>query len=121
MAQVSRIEGVDRLLAKLRAREAAARKDRDKQVVVGYTASYAIFVHENLEVRHPTGQAKFLEQPLRELRSELIDMVKQAVRKGATLVQGLLMAGLRLQRESQQLCPVDTGALRASAFTRIDS
>ncbi len=34
--------------------------------------------------------------------------------------QGLLVAGLRLQREAMQLCPVDTGALRASAFTRLD-
>jgi esterase/lipase superfamily enzyme len=33
-------------------------------VVVGYTASYAIFVHENLEARHSPGQtAKFLERP----------------------------------------------------------
>jgi hypothetical protein len=30
------------------------------------------------------------------------------------------LAGLRLQRESQLLVPVDTGALRASAFTAME-
>jgi len=34
------------------------------------------------------------------------------------LEDGLHLAGLTLQAEAQRLCPVDTGALRASAFTR---
>jgi hypothetical protein len=37
-------------------------------VVVVYTASYAIFVHENLEAAHAVGKtAKFLENPLKKL------------------------------------------------------
>jgi hypothetical protein len=35
--------------------------------VIFYTASYALFVHENLRARHKEGkQAKYLEQPLRQ-------------------------------------------------------
>lgn len=36
------------------------------------------------------------------------------------MAQALLLAGLRLQRESQLLCPVLTGNLRNSAFTRVE-
>lgn len=36
------------------------------------------------------------------------------------LRKGLFRAGLFIQRESQKLVPVDTGALRASANTRIE-
>lgn len=32
-------------------------------VEVGYTTDYAIYVHEILHYRHPTGKAKFLEDP----------------------------------------------------------
>ena len=86
-------------------------------VIVGYTQNYAIYVHENLTAHHPVGQAKYLEQPARQLGPTLGKMVSTAFKNGATLSQALLLAGLRLQRESQQLVPVDTSALKASAFT----
>jgi len=36
---------------------------------VGYTAGYAIYVHENMNARHRTGKiAKYLEKPARENR-----------------------------------------------------
>lgn len=35
-------------------------------VAGGPAADYAIHVHENLEAHHPVGQAKFIEEPLRE-------------------------------------------------------
>ncbi len=38
----------------------------------------------------------------------------------AGLVRGLTLAGLRLQRESQRVVPVDYGILKASAFTRAE-
>ena len=47
-------------------------------------------------------------------------MIKDALAHGQTTAQALLQAGLRLQRESQLLVPVDTGALKASAFTRLE-
>lgn len=51
---------------------------------------------------------------------ELGQIAQQAYYKGATMGQSLLIAGLRLQREAQLLTPVDTGALRNSAFTKLE-
>lgn len=89
------------------------------RVVVGYSQGYAVYVHENLEAYHPTGQAKFLETPARSMARELVQFVASMMRRRMKLRQALYLAGLRLQAASQALCPVDTGALRASAFTRI--
>ena len=88
-------------------------------VSVGFTQSYGIYVHENLESHHPTGQAKFLEQPAREMGNagEITHIVKTVMKQGGTLEDGLLTAGFELQRRAQLLTPVDTGALKASAFT----
>lgn len=52
-------------------------------VSVAYSASYSLFVHENLEAHHPVGQAKFLEQPAREYADELARIVSEEVKKGA--------------------------------------
>ncbi len=52
------------------------------QVVVFYIASYAVYVHENLDATHKPGkQAKFLEQPARERRGELTGIVRKALSK----------------------------------------
>lgn len=109
------------MVAQLRAKAAKSLKDDNVSVIVGYTQAYAVYVHENLTARHPVGQAKYLEQPARQLSSDgtLGRIVRQAKQNGQTMAQGLLLAGLRLQRDSQALVPIDTGALRASAFTRI--
>lgn len=91
---------------------------KDPTVKVGYTAQYAIYVHENLEANHPNGgQAKFLEQPARELKPVLKTIIQNSMKRGSTMEQGMLLAGLHLQGESQKLVPVDTGNLKASAFT----
>lgn len=119
---MAKVEGLQKVLTALQKRASAARKDGNVSVSVGFTQNYAVYVHENLEAYHKVGQAKFLEQPARELSDDgtLGGIVKQAMAKGSTLAQGLLLAGLRLQRDAQLLTPVDTGALRASAFTRQD-
>jgi hypothetical protein len=122
-----------------------------ESVVVGYTAAYAVYVHENLEAAHgaaynakhaaeisagktkssktkkgwkgatsrgPNQQAKFLEQPARELNNsgELSRDVVGAVQAGHKLQDALLVAALHIQRDSMELVPVDTGNLRGSAF-----
>lgn len=92
------------------------------KVLVGYTAAYAIFVHENLEANHPNGgQAKYLEQPAREYRAWMAEMIKIEMSKGRTMNEGMVAAGLFLQAESQKLVPVDTGLLKSSAFTRVEN
>lgn len=132
---MANIKNLEKLVEKLRQRAAAASKDKDPSVVVGYTAAYALYVHENEEAKNegkprPSGLGvywgpslhgpKFLEAPARELGPELGEIAREALRQGKTLAQALLLAGLRLQRESMQRVPVEYGNLRASAFTRIE-
>lgn len=46
------------------------------QVIVGYTASYAIYVHERTDLRHKEGkQAKFLTGPLAENRKKILGVM----------------------------------------------
>lgn len=117
---MAKVEGLSKVIAQIQTRLAKAKKDAKASVSVGYTAAYAIFVHENLQARHTKGQAKYLEQPARQMRGELGDGIKADLKTGMTMSQALLRAGLRLQRASQKLVPVDTGNLKGSAFTRLD-
>jgi hypothetical protein len=48
-------------------------------------------------------------------------LLKVKERLAENLETGIQVAALTLQAEAQALCPVDTGALRASAFTRRDN
>lgn len=50
-------------------------------VIVGFEEEYAIFVHENLEAHHPVGQAKFLEQPLKENADKYVGHVRDKVQE----------------------------------------
>jgi hypothetical protein len=92
-------------------------KNMQPTVEVGYTQSYAIFVHE-VPAKHAEGkQWKYLETPARQLTSVLAKIIKDVTLKTGSLRQGLLLAGLRLQRASQEIVPIDTAALKASAYT----
>lgn len=45
-------------------------------VVVYYTATYAVYVHERTELSHKPGkEAKFLEKPAREQRKKILDII----------------------------------------------
>jgi hypothetical protein len=114
-----RLEGVGAVLREITAMAAKA-QDPTVRLVVGYDQEYAVYVHERLDLFHPVGQAKFLEQPARQYAAAMGRRVSQAMKAGKPLKQALLEAGLLLQAESQKLVPVDTGALRASAFTRVE-
>lgn len=93
-------------------------RSRSASAYVYYTAEYALPVHERLDVYHPVGQAKFLEEPLRTRQKDISDVIYETYEKGGTLLQSVYVGGLLLQRLSMELCPVDTGNLRASAATR---
>ena len=115
---MAEVKNISRLLRKLEELERAAKTKHTGTVAVGYAANYALHVHENLEAHHKPGkQAKYLEAPARTLSKELADIVMRAATRKVPLRKALLLAGLRLQRESQQLVPVDTGNLRGSAYT----
>lgn len=103
------------LIAKLLS---TVKKNKGGTVLVGYTAAYAIFVHEMVgaNFKKTGASAKFLEIPFREELWK--ETYRKAVKAGIPLDQALLLAGLRLQKDSQKIVPIDTGNLRASAFTR---
>lgn len=149
---MAQIQGLVKVVETLKNLAAKSRKDHNVSVIVGYTAAYALYLHERVAMKWrgfprdrsirlgkdkvaytgytpnkkhglfwgPTGQAKFLEQPARELSPILGKIVAKAMLEKKTMAQGLLLAGLRLQRESQKKVPIDTGNLRASAFTRME-
>lgn len=119
MALKATIEGVDRLLANLQARQAKA---AGRPVVrVSYSTSYAVKVHERLDVFHPTGQAKYLEQPTRTMQRQMGQIVANSMRAGSTVLQAEMAAAQELLKASQALVPVDTGRLRASGRVTVEA
>lgn len=96
------------------------KRRKSASVIVGYTANYAIYVHEMVgaNFKRPGSQAKFLEQPARAMQGKVRKFVLQSLKNGGSVEDGLFAAGLKLQRDSMKIVPVDTGFLRASAFTR---
>lgn len=138
------ILGLKSLYDKLRDRIARLKTEARQCVVVGYTAKYALFVHEDLEATHgeafnqkhaadiaagreeargPNQQAKYLEMPFRKLQNDgtLLEIINKAMASGASLIEAQLLAGLRVQRDSEEIVPVsapDGGNLKNSAFTR---
>jgi hypothetical protein len=88
---------------------------------VTYTAPYAVYVHEDLTAKHPNGgQAKFLEQPMREHASKMSQMIKNLIQKeGQSLRTALLIVGHWLLQESKKLVPVDSGKLKDSGKVSI--
>jgi len=50
------------------------------QVAITYTADYALYIHEDLQLNHPNGgQAKYLEQPMNEDAPELIKNIQTRI------------------------------------------
>lgn len=138
------------VLRKFEALERESRRQNNGDVNVGFAASYALSVHENLEAAHgeefnrkhakdigrkitrgprkgkiaehkrgPGQQAKYLEQPYREMNSsgETRRNIVSAIKGGASVIQALLLAGLKIQAASQKIVPVELGNLKGSAFT----
>lgn len=89
-------------------------------VNVGYKAPYAVFVHEDIEAKHPLGgQAKYLEQPSRQYAREMSAIVERSVKAKNGLGEGLKRAGDFLLAKSQPLVPVETGELKASGYVEV--
>lgn len=59
----------------------ADRQGKNPSVIVGFEEEYAIYVHENLEAHHDIGQAKFLEQPLKENSDKYVKYVRDKVQE----------------------------------------
>lgn len=119
-----------KLIAALKAKLAQVSQQRIS-VAVGYNAAAALKLHEmtpkNIGNPRRSGIGtywgpsnygnKWLEGPARQHADDIADDVKQALQNGATLLQALYLGGLRIQRESQLVVPVEYGDLKRSAFT----
>jgi hypothetical protein len=115
--KTTKIIGIPELNAKLRALANRSMKQDTGAVVVGYTQHYAVYVHE-IPMRHKEGKVwKYLEDPFRRLAPEILGIVEKVYWATGSVLKGLLVAALRIQRESMKIVPIDTGALRASAYT----
>jgi hypothetical protein len=90
-------------------------------VVVGFTQSYAIYVHEMKGLKHTTGKAGFLLDNARDLRKEMAQTVLTVTKNTGNVTKGLIAAGQRLQGAAMDDTPIDTGALRASSFVAKES
>jgi len=139
MASVIKIIGSRKLKQQLKKKITKAQKSNTKDVIVGYSAGYALYVHEMPMVNQgsprtgkradgskrkgfwwePLGKAKnkFLEDPARENRNEISAIIINTYKQTGNMLTALLQAGLFLQRISQKMVPVDTGNLKQSAFT----
>lgn len=113
------VTGISQVVNALRARNRSLRVGGKDRLTVGYSAPYAVYVHENLEVHHVKGQAKFLEEPARTKRDDMVMIIREEMKAGRTLAQANRKAGQFLLRESKKLVPVDTGVLKASGYVRI--
>ena len=59
----------------------AVDKDKDKITAeVGVMAEYAIYVHENLQNAHPTGEAKYLENAIGAKKDEVIKIIQRTAK-----------------------------------------
>lgn len=65
-------------------------------------------------------EPNFLAGPFNRLRDELVELVFKWFGEGISWKMAMKMAGLRLQRESQEHVPVEFGHLKASAFTKVE-
>lgn len=105
----------------LRRRYNQSKTGDNRVIVVGYSAPYAMRIHEDLEMVHPNGgQAKYLEQPIAEMKDELAAMVRDCLMKRISLGDALLKVGEAILKASQELVPVDTGNLRDSGYVRLE-
>lgn len=93
-------------------------KGKNTSIVVGYSQRYALDVHERTDIQHRVGQSKYLEEAARVNEPNIKSTLRNSTPE--TLAENMLKAGLLIQRESQQLVPVDTSALKASAFTCVE-
>lgn len=140
---MAKVEGVAKLKSTLEQLVRRSRRIDSGNVIVGFNANYALFVHENVEMKwrgqkrkgkrpdgserkgrywdpQGRGQSKFLEQPAREMRPEIAAVIAANARRGVGLIVAMVLAGQKLQAASQKLVPVDLGNLKGSAFTEIE-
>lgn len=91
-----------------------ARSAESATYSVEYTDWKAAIVHEVQAFHAPPTQWKYLEEPFRQLRGDMVRTIADQINRGRSLRQATSLAILRLFNASQRLVPVDTGDLKAS-------
>ena len=138
MPNLERIVNMRRLIQKLKDRKLASQANNNCRLKVGYTCPYAAFVHEKVGMvlqgvpranghgRYwdPQGvaEAKFLERAYRELMNSkvLIRRITEVMKSTHSLKRAIKAAGTLIKYEAQRRTPVDTGALKKSAFVTLE-
>lgn len=119
-----KVEGTKKVIDTLNSKRLLSFLRDNVSVIVGYQTNYALRVHEDEEMqrrreaRDGVGQWKYLEEPFRKMSPEIKRIIRTTRKATGSTLQGMLIAGMRLQRESQKLVPIDTGNLKGSAFTK---
>lgn len=133
-----RITGANKVINRLQAM--SLKMQKEAKVDVGYRVSYAAFVHENLEnahgevfnvkyakdiaagithARRPQEQAKFLEVTARTESKNISKIIHTTLKNKKSLASALQKAGEYLLDRSNEIVPIDTGALRDSGFVKV--
>lgn len=115
-----KMEGFGKVSSRFKAMTLKGRKRLT--VKVGFATPYAARIHEDLEMYHnPPTQAKYLEQPLRELQDAMGEVVVQNLINKESLETALIRAGNLLLEAALPLVPIDTGRLRRSGYVKVVS
>ena len=110
------VEGLKQIVDKLTALKQQSEIDDDLDIVVGYAADHATYVHE-INANYNNGkQWKYLETPYRELRGQFAKNIVQSYKRTRSIRSGLSKSAKQLYQASQDIVPVDTGELKASGF-----
>ena len=115
------VKGFDKVQQLIVQHERQLKPDQENIVEVGFTQTYALIVHEDMEMNHEVGQAKYLEQPSRVGKEMIGKVIATTISKGGSIQQGLEAGGRVLEVLAKELTPVDTGALRLSTYVAPES
>lgn len=91
--------------------------------VVGYTQTYAYWVHEYPATHRQGKQDNFLLGPARALTNsgELSRVVNAAFKLTGDAGKAVLTGANRIQRESMKVVPILTGALKISCYSCMEA
>lgn len=129
-ATVTQVHGLSQLQVQLTKYANKARRETKRKVLVGFSAPYAAYVHENVEMVlrglprpsgrgvywGPHGQAKFLEEPARTLRAQIAARIAQVTKSTHSVTRGMYSGGVLLRDAAKARVPVEYGELRDSAY-----
>lgn len=88
-------------------------------VLIGYSAPYAIHVHENMMAHHPNGEAKFLVKAIIEQTKAVRRYITKRIKAGDKMQDVLIAVANMYMDASDKKVPVATGALRASRYVKV--